>query len=59
MTDRNAFDTATEITFQNADGKFVTEKVVSRVRPGAWGVRALRTSSGAKVSWIDVLAYSL
>lgn len=60
MTDRTAFETCTEITW--LDGRTVrTERVAGRVDPGpgAWNLKALRTTSGARVDWNDVAAYTL
>lgn len=51
------FNTCTEITW--FEGRRVrTERVVARIRP-QFGLRALRTASGAVVPWNDVIMYKL
>ena len=57
MTDRDAFNACTEITWLDGD-TVRTERVTSRARPMC-GLRAIRTEAGARVNWIDVITYIL
>lgn len=52
------FNTCIEVTYRADSGEFVTEKVAHKIIPASpWSPLALRTESGARVKWNDVLAY--